>query len=556
MAEFMRDTRMERPIPLRILAFMSCLLVAIVSVRASDRDSLLKVLDRELTQYKTLQNNKERYISGLRNRYINATDIVTRFSLCHELYQEYKNFQYDSAFSYANRMYDIAVSGNSDSWKLETARIALMECYNSVGLFKEADEMLRNIEEKNIPKESLADFYKICTRYYSNMNSYAGPESPLGHKYLDSLASYNDKILAISPPDSYDYASAQITRRDLADVPWLELADMYASLPDRFKIDDHELAVIHSQAGRAYIGAGKMDLAVKHLALSAIHDIRSCTRETTAAKDLATIMHTEGQLDRANSYIHHALEDARAFNSRIRLIEINSVLPTIETTRYGHITARVYQLVIVVIVVVGLFILSLWLFFKLRRRNRVLAESHEVIRRKTEELEISNKALQDLNRRLKETGEIKDQYIIQSLIGNTDFVGEVEGSVKRALAKLKARQYDEVSRILHETGTKNERERMYSSFDSAFLKLFPNFPEEFNALFPEDERMDIDERKGLPTEVRIYALMRLGIDNAAEVANYLNLSVNTVYVYKTKLKSKSIVSKDDFDKCVMRIPKP
>ena len=95
MAGFMRDTRMERPISLRIWVIMSCLLVAIVSVRASDRDSLLKVLDRELTQYKTLQNNKERYISGLRNRYINATDIETRFSLCRELYEEYKNFQYD-----------------------------------------------------------------------------------------------------------------------------------------------------------------------------------------------------------------------------------------------------------------------------------------------------------------------------------------------------------------------------------------------------------------------------------------------------------------------------
>ena len=267
-------------------------------------------------------------------------------------------------------------------------------------------------------------------------------------------------------------------------------------------------------------------------------------------------MHAEGQLDRANRYIHHALDDARAFNSRIRLIEINSVLPIIETTRYGRVTERVYQLVIIVIVVVGLFLLSLYLFFKLRRRNRSLAESHEEIRRKTEALQESNDTLKDLNNRLKETGEIKDQYIIQSLIGNTDFVGIVEGKVKRALAKLKARQYDEVARILHETGIKDERERMYSSFDSAFLKLFPNFPVAFNALFPEEERMEIDEEKGLPTEVRIYALMRLGIDNAAEVAKYLNLSVNTVYVYKTRLKSKSNVSKDDFDRCVMQIPKP
>lgn len=541
---------------MRMVAVFACILTTVFSSSGTEPDSMLRVLDHELSQSKSLNENKERYISGLQRRFATTADTSSRFSLCRELYREYKNFQYDSAFSYANRMYDIAVADTANRGNLALARMALMECYNSVGLFKEADDMLREIREKHIPREYLADFYKICTRYYRNMSSYVGAATPIGTRYVDSLASYNQKILAFSSPESYDYANATIVSHELEGAPEEELAEQYASLPGKFSIDDHELAVIHSQAGRAFRAAGQQDMAVKHLALSAIHDIRSCTRETTATKDLAQIMHAEGQLDRANRYIHHALDDARAFNSRIRLIEINSVLPIIETTRYGRVTERVYQLVIIVIVVVGLFLLSLYLFFKLRRRNRSLAESHEEIRRKTVALQESNDTLKDLNNRLKETGEIKDQYIIQSLIGNTDFVGIVEGKMKRALAKLKARQYDEVARILHETGIKDERERMYSSFDSAFLKLFPNFPVAFNALFPEEERMEIDEEKGLPTEVRIYALMRLGIDNAAEVAKYLNLSVNTVYVYKTRLKSKSNVSKDDFDRCVMQIPKP
>ncbi len=539
----------------KTVTLFACVL-SVLSGYASGPDSMLRVLDHELLQAKSLNDNNERYISGLCRRLAATRDADTRFSLSRELYREYKNFQYDSAFSYANRMYDIAVRDTAHREKLSLARIALMECYNSVGLFKEADDMLRVIREDEIPAGNLMDFYRICTVYYRNMISFVGSASPLGARYVDSLASYNRKILVGSPPGSYSYASALITSRELGGMPVGELAGEYAALPGRFDLDDHELAVIYSQAGRAFRDAGNHDQAVKHLALSAIHDIRSCTRETTAAKDLARIMYADGQLDRANRYIRHALEDAVAFNSRIRQIEINSVLPLIETSRYGRVAERNSRLVIFVIGVAGLLALLLWLFFKLRCRNRSLAESHEEIRRKTEALQESNNILKDLNNSLKETGEIKDQYIIQTLMGNTDFVGDVEGKVRRALTKLRARQYDEVARILRETGTKDERERMYSSFDSAFLKLFPNFPEEFNALFPEEERMAIDEKTGLSSEVRIYALMRLGIDNVAEVAKYLNLSVNTVYVYKTKLKSKSLVNKDDFDRCVMRIPKP
>ena len=119
-----------------------------------------------------------------------------------------------------------------------------------------------------------------------------------------------------------------------------------------------------------------------------------------------------------------------------------------------------------------------------------------------------------------------------------------------------ARQYDEAIGLLSGIGIRKERERIYAAFDSAFLKLFPNFIDEYNRLFPPENRVELDDNGALPMETRIFALMRLGVENSAEVAEYLNISVNTIYVYKTKVKSRSLVPKEEFDGRIRAIPKP
>lgn len=544
---------------LKMALVVVCVLISCNKAEAALPVELLEQLDNKMRSSVELNAGKDASISKLRGRLSRTSNPQERFRLCRELYGEYKYFQFDSALSYAGRMLDIAdhLQDTSAALCRARARVALMESYSLVGLFKEADEMRRMVHVEDLPREEQIRYYILCSTYYRSLSSFVGESGSLRDAYQDSVAHYTDLVLKTASPSSYEYASNLVTRHEFEGASARELADEYASIAKRFpNIDDHTKAVVHSQAGRCYRDAGIMDKAMEHLALSAIHDLKSCTRETTAAKDLSYIMYSQGEIERADRYIHHALHDAQAYNSRHRLVEINSVLPVIENARYGRVSARNTQLIIMVLLMACLLVVSVLLFLKLRRRNKSLAESHIEIRRKTDELEKSNAALLDLNRRLKETAEIKDQYIIQSLIGNTDFIGVVEEKNKRALSKLRSKQYEEVAKILHEYGLKDERLKMYDSFDSAFLKLFPNFPEEFNALFPESERIHIDVESNLPTDVRIYALMRLGIENAADVARYLNLSVNTVYVYKTRLKSKSLVNKDDFDAMVMRIPKP
>ncbi len=328
------------------------------------------------------------------------------------------------------------------------------------------------------------------------------------------------------------------------------------SLIDRFNISEHDQAEQYSILASALSSAGNEDESLYYRAISAICDIRSCTHETTSAKVLAESMYKLRNISRASKYIHQALYDAKFYNSRLRMVEINTILPVIENSRYKWINRQKTLLTAFGATVMVSLIVTVLLLGKIRRRNRRLSEVHHNLMKKSNMLKKTSEALSNLNNKLKEANEIKDQYIIQSLYGNSAFVNEVEEQTKFAARKIMAKQYDDALAMLHHLGIKEERERMYASFDYAFLKLFPNFIDEFNRLFPAEAQIHLDEDGRLPMEIRIFALMRLGIDNASQIAEYLNLSVNTVYVYKTKLKSKSNVSKENFDAMVMAIKKP
>ena len=199
--------------------------------------------------------------------------------------------------------------------------------------------------------------------------------------------------------------------------------------------------------------------------------------------------------------------------------------------------------------------ICLTLLLILRSRNRSLAQAHEELEEKTKLLRDSNDSLTVANEKLREANEIKDQYIIQSLYGNTAFVNEVNEAVNEAVRDITLKRPDEARTTLYHIGIKKERARIAASFDTAFLKLFPNWLDEFNSLFPKESQIRLAEDGTMPMDVRIFALMRLGFDNAAEVAEYLNLSIDTVYVYKARLKGKALVDKEEFDSRIMAIPK-
>lgn len=517
--------------------------------------TVLKELDATIAERDNYPKKKEWRVTNLHYEMKRAHNASDSLKIYDRLFEEYKYYQFDSAWCYARKMEKLAIR-SADREGMARARAGLLFCYKSVGFFNEANEIIRDFRTEDLPPEMLVNYYLLCAETYLNQSSYVWGISELTHKYDSLKRHYYQMAYQASPEGSFAHELAGLEIELFEHSTDSLSIEARKRLINRHDISEHEEAVQYSILAAAYSCRGYTNEAIYYRALSAISDIISCTRETTSAKVLAEYMYDAGDISRASSYIHQALRDAEAYNSRIRKVEINTVLPVIENARYNWVWNQRTVFLILVIVVTLLLMLSVSLFLKLRSRNTRLAELHQRLEKGAEELSETNRNLCNVNERLNEANEIKDQYIAKSLCGNFGFVNEVEEQTKFAVRKIMAKQYDDVIGLLSNIGIKKERERIYAAFDSAFLKLFPNFIDEFNRLFPEEFKIGLDDNGALPMEVRIFALMRLGIENSAEVAEYLNISVNTLYVYKTKVKSKSSVPKEEFDSMIRAIPKP
>lgn len=347
-----------------------------------------------------------------------------------------------------------------------------------------------------------------------------------------------------------------IALRSLYNLSREESYPLRKRLVAKYQMDNHELAIqsyiLHEEAQ----SLGLADSAIYYLAQSAVNDIRGNVRETLALATLAERLLERGDVDAARRYVDVASDDAKFYGTDLRQININSLISKIENQRYLESERQRYvSLSIMAVIIVSLF-LTLALYLGLRRRNRLLRLMRAETEKKSEEIDRANRELQLLNDQLREVNEIKERYIVQSLCADQTFINSVEEKSRTIDRKLKAKQFDDLAALVRQMGVKQERRRIQAAFDQAFLALFPNFIDEFNKLFPPEFKMQLTDEGFLPTELKIYGLMRLGVEDTATVAHYLNISVNTIYVYKARVKAATIVPKEEFERYIKAIPKP
>lgn len=518
-------------------------------------DSVLYVLDCEMSQCDVYMQKKEEKLVSLKTLLRQSADDHHCFALCNELFEEYKHYQYDSAYVYAVRSLRLAEQLQQPE-SIALAKSSLIFCYTAVGFYKEADEVNRGFSVEGLTPQMLEHYYFQCLYLYQNMRDFAvGNDSLWQHyEYLREQARAQVLMNADKNTDEYQRNHS----KDMLSVEFLSpdsMIERRKQLLDKYSLPLHDQAVQYFMIGEMCDKLGRRTEATYYMALSAINDIRSITRETSAGKTLASYMYEAGDIDRAIRYIHRAQSDANFYNTRIRKMEINSILPLIESKRYEQMSRQRNFLFAFGAFVLLTLLLLVILYVILKKKNRSLREARNEIEQKARERDAVNRQLSVTNMQLQEANEIKDSYIVQSLYGDSSFVNEVEEKCKQMERKLKAKQYDDLLSVIHGINIRQERERMSSSFDAAFLKLFPTFLEEYNKLFPEEYQACLTDSGMLPTEVRIFALMRLGIADTALVAKYLNISQNTIYVYKAKVKAKSLVSKEEFDNRILRICK-
>ncbi len=458
------------------------------------------------------------------------------------LFNEYQSFNYDSAYYYLEEAKAKAIL-LKDTLKLSQARIKEGFVLMSSGLFKEAIDTLKIIDTESLSNPLKFEYYAVKARTFFDLADYTR-DFRFSQNYIQHGNEFLNQALLYVEPNSNEYWNTESLRR-LKQNDWEGAQEAFTYWIANFELPAHYYAIATSSLAYVYSVQGDEEKQLEYLARAAIADIQSATKETVAIRNLASELFEIGELKKANRYISIAMEDATFYNARHRKLEISSILPIIEKaqiqkteTQNKKLTKIVIALSILALLVV-VFLIVIIKQLKARNASRkILAES--------------NLKLQELNTNLKEVDNIKQEYITYFLKVSSDFISKMDKLQKNILHKIISKQPEEVVQILKKYSVSKERAHLFQQFDEVFLKLFPAFKEEYNKLFPEKERTLMNNDDSLNNEMRIFALYRLGVQDSNQVADFLQLSVATIYSYKTRIKGKSDF-KDNFEEKIMDI---
>lgn len=525
---------------------LSCCLILFNGVwiyGSENLDSVLTELKKEVQTRGERDRKKEYRISVLKDVLREDASPEIRFEQLSDIYDEYKVYQYDSAQVYAMQMLQLSQQLNS---KEASARAAtnLTHAYLSVGFYKEAYEIASAVDTTGLSPEITVNYLVTIRHLYQNLAQYANSSHSMSSYYWDKFSEINNLIPTYASRMSDKDGTAATASEDERDHT------------GHSESNDNECAIQYYIKGEKSQADGDLRQAAYYLAKSAIYDIRGNVKENRATTTLAKILLEMGEIKDAAFFIALAREDAEYSNSPIRKMGINGISTRIDNELLLQSEKKRHAVISITICIIVALMLFIALLSILHHRNGILRKMHFEAEEKGRLLDKANAKLSELNNALLKVNEIKRRYIVRSICTDHTFVNEVEEKTRTIERKIVARQYDDARDMLKSLNIKKEHRRIANEFDSGFLSLFPNFLDEFNRLFPQDAPYTLTEDGFLPNEVRIYALLRLGVEDTSLVSKYLNITPNTIYVYKTRVKARTIVAKDEFEQRVMQIPQP
>jgi hypothetical protein len=324
-------------------------------------------------------------------------------------------------------------------------------------------------------------------------------------------------------------------------------------LMERKDLSLHQLAVAASTLSVIYIHNNLNDSAIDLLIRAAIADIRSSTKETAAIFGLAQLLYEKGDIKNASSYIEVAIRNASFYGARQRKVQVSAILPLIEGEKISRVENQKKTLVVYSVIATVLLLLVIILAFIVIRQVNKLKSAQRTITAAHIKEQAINQRLVETNYKLSEANKIKEEYIGYFFNTNYEFFGKIEKFKKSLEQKLAYRKWEDIISLVNNINLKKEKEELLQNFDKAFLKLFPDFINGFNALFREEDQVQLKDHEFLNTDLRIFALIRMGIHDNEKIARILEYSVNTINTYKTKIKNKSIVPNEEFEHRIMEI---
>ncbi|MBQ8520283.1 MAG: transcriptional regulator [Bacteroides sp.] len=532
-------------------------------------DSLVQLRDY-------FRKEKEKRLAMLSTQVSEKASTEEQYFINKKLYEEYYVYNSDSAMMYVNANFDIARKMNRKDW-MDEWKIQRSFLLAATGMLKESLDALQGIEPTDLSDNLKVDYYGQLVYLYSHFGQYQGTdEGDIRYSYLYKEREAIDSVYAVITPEHNLYPWYKASRfrgTEMADSVITEMKPMV----DRLQLDCRQDAMNAYVLAQLFRDKGDMDNYQIYIACSAMADVRSCNKDIASLEELGKYLFEQGDIERAYTYINYCFQNAQSYKDRVRIMGISAVLDQIHDVyqqRYKQQGERLQvYLTLVSVLSVVLLAALIYIYRQMRvlRTSRAklsevnsqlnkhvedLSEAHTRLAEANEQLSLLNIQLQQSNDLLKESNYVKEEYIGYVFAICSSYINKLDEYRKTINRKIKANQIDEVKKLTDTpTMAQSELKEFYRNFDVIFLHVYPDFVSDFNALLRPEEQIVLKEGELLNTELRIYALVRLGINDSVKIAEFLHCSSQTVYNYRLKIRNKAVIPKEAFAETVRSLGK-
>lgn len=525
-----------------------------VDQKAKENDASLSGLNQAIANKATFTRQKEERIASIKRTRAALAPPLEQYRINSILYHEYQKFQIDSAVSYALKNSALAKSmGRRDL--IVRSGLDLANIYFPLNKFLEANDILESINPRRISRNQLADYYAAKTEFYEHYLS-----NNKNDEYQSRVRLYQDSLLAVLDHNSMDF----LVNATVCNINAGHTREAEVFLLNVLKTKDKmtpDYAMFTYLLGLSYAKQNESAKAIRYYAESAALDVKFAIKDNASMQELALLLNATGDIDNAYRCTQSAIEDALFSDSKFRTLHISEFYAIINTAYLKKEAKQKEQLrlYLIFISVLSLFLtaVAVYVYKQMKRESRMKKEldfSSRQLGELNTALSHTNIHLNETNSQLTEANKIKEVYIAQFFDLCSAYIDKLENFRKVLNKKATEKHLDELLKMLRSNVMINqEAEELYRIFDKIFLSLYPNFICDFNSLLIPEERIAVKPGELLNTELRIYALIRLGITDSVQIASFLRYSLSTIYNYRTSTRNKAAVSRDIFEQKVMRI---
>ncbi|MDE5790077.1 MAG: hypothetical protein K2H96_02460 [Muribaculaceae bacterium] len=539
-----------------VLLFCSC--AGKKSSSSPELQELYERLDTEIAQSEKYEKDREARITRLKKEYDLTTDSQRRTALIDSLIYEFAAYNADSTLYYIGfnlRRPDVKNIPGEHTRLL----IKRLDQYAHAGLFADALMVKISIPRDSLTDNLLEDYYSACCALYQYLTEYTY-EHETAQEYEKKRSLYTDSLRQVVKPGSFNHLVYVMSEKARMGQQ-KEAIDGLLSHLKEYPSGTREYSILASTLAFIYKSSGMHEDYKRYLVLSAISDVQAAVKENMSFREVATVMFEEGDVERANRYLKKSIADANFYSALMRNAQSSKMLPVIDdaySQLQNSLTKRLRLLIVLSCILLVFLVCTV---FYILKQLRIKKEANEKVRKANEELSTLSGKLQEMNSELEERNRelgdfnrTKEEYagLFMEFCSSAILtlqryqqslrVSAAQGGNRAAL--MKKLESSEISDQL----LKN----FYVKFDEAILNIYPSFVDKFNALLNPAEQVTLKSGELLNTELRLFALIRIGIDDSAKIAQFLRCSISTVYTYRSKMRKRAI-RPDDFEQEVRSI---